>query len=84
MRYLEWAWDPDPADTWTLTEYAFLLREADGSVHVVHETHRLGLFSRDVWLRILAEAGFEPDAVTEQTTEDRTPRELFVGRRPCP
>jgi len=84
VRYLEWAWDPDPADTWTLTEYAFLLREADGSVHVVHETHRLGLFSRDVWLRILAEAGFEPDAVTEQTTEDRTPRELFVGRRPCP
>jgi trans-aconitate methyltransferase len=84
VRYLEWAWDPDPADTWTLTEYAFLFREADGSVHVVHETHRLGLFSHAVWLRILAEAGFEPDAVTEQTTEDRTPRELFVGRRPCP
>ncbi len=84
VRYLEWAWDPDPADTWTLTEYAFLLREADGSVHVVHETHRLGLFSRDVWLRILANAGFDPNAVTEQTTEDRTPRELFVGRRPCP
>jgi hypothetical protein len=27
-------------------------------------------------------AGFEPHAVTEQTDEDRTPRELFVGRRP--
>ena len=25
-RYLESAWDPDPADTWTVTEYAFLLR----------------------------------------------------------
>jgi trans-aconitate methyltransferase len=81
VRYLEWAWDPDRTDTWTLTEYAFLLRDTDGTVRVVHETHRTGLFSRDVWLHLLAEAGFEPEAVTEQTTEDRTPRELFVGRR---
>ena len=44
VRYLEWTWDPDPADTWMLTEYAFLLRDGDGSVRVVHETHRLGLF----------------------------------------
>ncbi len=82
VRYLDWTWDPDPADTWIVTEYAFLLREADGSVRVVHETHRTGLFSRDVWLRLLADAGFDPSAVTEETTEDRTPRELFVGRRP--
>lgn len=84
VRYLEWAWDPDPADTWTLTDYAFLLRDADGSVRVVHETHRTGLFSRDVWLRLLADAGFDSDAMTEQTTEDRTPREIFIGRRPFP
>lgn len=82
VRYLEWAWDPDPADTWTLTEYAFLLRDADGSVRAVHETHRTGLFGRAVWLGLLADAGFDPGAVTEQTTEARVPRELFVGRRP--
>jgi SAM-dependent methyltransferase len=81
VRYLEWSWDPDPSDTWTLTEYAFLLRDADGSVRVVHETHRLGLFGREVWLRLLAEAGFDADASTEETTEDRTPRDFFVGRR---
>ena len=51
VRFLEWAWDPDPTDTWALTEYAFLLREADGSVRVVHETHRTGLFVREIWLR---------------------------------
>jgi len=83
VRYLEWTWDPDPADTSTLTEYAFLPRDTDGSVHVVHETHRMGLFSRDVWLQLLADAGFDPDAFTENTAEDRMPRELFVGRRPC-
>jgi SAM-dependent methyltransferase len=83
VRFMEWTWDPDPSDTWTLTEYVFLLRDPDGSVRVVHETHRLGLFGRDDWLKLLAEAGFEAEAVTEITSEeDRTPRELFVGHRP--
>ena len=82
VRYLEWDWDPDPDDTWRLTEYAFVLREVDGSIQVVHETHRTGLFSGDVWLRLLAEVGFEPERVTEETTEDRLPRQLFIGRRP--
>ncbi|CAN5211536.1 hypothetical protein BH18ACT4_BH18ACT4_13870 [soil metagenome] len=83
VRYLEWSWDPDPGDDWVLTEYAFLLRDVDGSVEVVHETHRLGLFGRELWLRLLADAGFDPRTVTEVTTEDRTPREFFVGHRPA-
>ncbi len=82
VRYLEWSWDPDPDDTWTSTEYAFLLRDVDGTVEVVHETHRLGLFWRDDWLRLLADAGFDPEVVTEVTSEDRAPRLLFVGHRP--
>ena len=82
VRYLEWSWDPDPADTWTVTEYAFLLRDVDGSVRVVHETHRLGLFRGADWLRLLTDAGFDARAVTETTTEDRTPRQVFVGHRP--
>ncbi len=82
VRYLEWVWDPSPDDTWALAEYAFLLRSPDGSVQAVHETHRWGLFGADVWLRLLSEAGFEASAVTEQTTEDRTPRQVFRGHRP--
>jgi SAM-dependent methyltransferase len=82
VRYLEWTWDPEPTDTWIQTEYAFLLRNTDGSVQVVHEAHRTGLFGRELWLRLIANAGFDPDVVTEQTTEDRMPREFFVGRRP--
>ena len=81
-RYLEWSWDPDPADTWTVTEYAFLLREADGTVRSVHETHRTGLFPHATWLRLLAETGFKPRASTEETTEDHTPREFFTALRP--
>jgi hypothetical protein len=82
VRYLEWSWDPDPSDSWTTTEYVFLLREADGSVQVAHETHRTGLFGRDVWLRVLTDAGFDVEAVTEVTSEDREPREIFVAHRP--
>ena len=81
-RYLDWTYDPDPGDTWTLTQYAFLLRDAAGQVQVVHETHKLGLFGSGTWLRLLREAGFRAGAVTEETTEDRQPRELFTGHRP--
>lgn len=82
-RYLAWEYDPDPDDTWTVTEFAFLLRDPDGRVEATHETHRTGLFSRGTWLRLLADAGFEPEIVPEVTSEDRRPRELFVGRRPA-
>ena len=83
VRYLEWGWDPDPADTWTVTEYAFLLREPGGAVRAVHETHRLGLFPRSTWLRLIEAAGFGARAVTEETSEDREPRELFTGSAPA-
>ena len=82
-RFLEWAWDPDPADTWTLAEYTFLLRESGGPVQVVHETHRLGLFGRSTWLRLLAGGGFEPQAVTGEAAADGVPRVLFAGRQPA-
>ncbi len=80
-RYLSWTWDPDPDDNWVLTEYAFLLREEDGTVQVVHETHRTGLFSTALWLRVLQEAGFRAEAVDELTTDDRQPRLVFIAHR---
>jgi hypothetical protein len=82
VRYLQWSWDPDPADTTIRTDYAFVLREPDGETRVVQETHLTGLFDREVWLRLIAEAGFEATAATEITTGDWVPRELFIGHRP--
>jgi SAM-dependent methyltransferase len=85
--FREWTWDPDPADTWVQSEYEFTLRAADGTVQVVHETHRLGAFSRAAWLRLLAAAGFDPAAgfgaraVTGQDAAGRKPRNLFIGHR---
>jgi trans-aconitate methyltransferase len=81
VRFLSWSTDPDLTDTTTRTEYAFLLRDATGAVEVAHDTHELGLFPRELWLRVLAEVGFRARAVAEVTTEDRIPREFFVGTR---
>jgi SAM-dependent methyltransferase len=80
-RYLDWTWDPDRSDTLVRTDYAFLLREPDGSVRVVRETHHTGLFSRDAWLSRLAEVGFTPSTMVEETVDERRPREFFIGHR---
>jgi hypothetical protein len=63
LRYLEWTWDPDPADTSYVVDFAILLRERDGSVTVEKDRHVEGLFSRGDWLRLLADVGFRPRCV---------------------
>jgi SAM-dependent methyltransferase len=81
VRYLEWTYDPDPSDTWTVTEYVFALRD-DRGVRTVHETHRTGLFARAQWLELLRDTGFATaEAVLEETTEDREPRVMFRAFR---
>jgi hypothetical protein len=45
--------------------------------------HRTGLYARAEWLRVLSDVGFEATVVTEHTTEERMPRDVFVGRRPA-
>lgn len=81
-RYLEWTGEADPSTTSVVTHYAFLLRDADGSVQVAHEAHETGLFGRDTWRRVFAEAGFLVEVVQEPTDDPRVPREIFVARRP--
>lgn len=81
-RYLEWTWDPDPADSTYTVDYAFILREADGSIRVAHDRHVEGLFARGEWLRFLREAGFEAEAVPLEHSEvEPGTYEVFVGRR---
>jgi len=76
--FTEWTWDPDPDDDWIQAEYEFVLRDADATVRVVTETHRLGAFRRATWLRLLAETGFGT-LTTENPAEIRG--HLFLGRR---
>ena len=83
MRWLEWRWETDPSDRTYLVDYAYVFREADGSVHVEHDRHVEGLFTRAEWLRWLTEAGFEPTVVPLALTEVETQTlEIFVCRKP--
>ena len=81
LRYLEWAWDPDPADTTYLVDFAYLLREADGTVTVERDRHVEGLFARADWLRWLEDAGFDA-AVHQFDDGDDVGTDVFVGFRP--
>jgi SAM-dependent methyltransferase len=83
LRYLEWTWDPDPADTTYLVDYAYLLREPDGSVRAEHDRHVEGLFARAEWLRFLSDAGFKPRALLFDHTElEPGSYEIFVCKKP--
>src|SRR5260221_3587252 len=83
--FREWTWDPDPDDDWVKAEYEFVLRAADGTVQVVHEAHRLGAFGREAWLRLLADAGFDPQdhsgSAAAAGRHPGRPDNLFIGRR---
>lgn len=84
LRYLEWSWDPDPADTTAVTDYVYALRGVDGAVEVVHDRHVEGLFPRETWLRLLREAGFEPRRVPFDHSElEPGSYEIFVARKPA-
>ena len=74
LRYLEWTWDPDPADDTYVVDYAFLLREPDGTTTVAHDRHIEGLFARQQWLGWFADAG-----LSVRSESDPWGREVFIG-----
>lgn len=60
LRYLEWKQDPDPNDCTYTVDYAYLMRDADGTIHVEHDHHVEGLFPEATWLILLKKVGFNP------------------------
>ena len=83
MRWLGWTWDPDPADTTYVADYAYMMREGDGSIHVEHDRHVEGLFPRDTWLRLAREVGFEARVAPLELSEvDTQTLEVFVCVKP--
>jgi trans-aconitate methyltransferase len=74
LRYLGWTWDPDPADDTYVVDYAFLLRDAGGSVRVVHDRHIEGVFARSRWLEWFSEAG-----LAATSTMDPWNRDVFLA-----
>jgi len=83
MRYLEWNWDPDPTDTTFVADFAYLLRQPDGTMRCEHDRHTLGLFPRADWLRLLEETGFQPRVIPFEHSEvEPGMTEIFIGVKP--
>jgi hypothetical protein len=78
LRWLQWAYDPDPGDTTFITDYVIALRSGADELRIVHDRHVEGLFSRADWLRLLSEVGFAPKIVSDPWRQD-----VFVAERPA-
>ena len=82
LRGVEWAWDPDPADTQYQVEYSLLLRD-DATMISVTDRHVEGLFSIEEWTRTLEGAGFSVELVERPLDEDGQTDRVFLCRRPA-
>ena len=82
LRYLEWRWVPESKTDTYVTDIAYLLRDVNGAVEVIHDRHLMGLFPKTVWLELIAAAGFEPLAVPfEHCSYSDAGHEVFLGLR---
>ncbi len=77
LRYLEWVHRESEGDNYYTVDFAYLIRDGDGPVRVESDRHTCGLFSRSTWIRLLEQAGFSPEQVS-----DPQECELFIGSKP--
>jgi hypothetical protein len=76
VQLMEWHWDPVPGDGSYQAEFSMLLREA-GGITAVHESHTLGLFPAEAYVRAMAASGFRLRVPALELPWDGG--ELFLG-----
>lgn len=83
MRYLEWAYDPDPSDSTYTMAFAYMLRERGKPLRSEFEEHVMGMFPRRTWLRLIKRAGFLATTLPydHSSFEPSLNSELFLGIR---
>lgn len=80
VRYMQWITDPDPNDTIFNYDLVIELKE-NGDLRLVVDRQICGVFPRQAWLDLLAEAGFKAKEVEDSSTEGEVNERLqvFVG-----
>jgi hypothetical protein len=81
VRYLSWTWDPDPLDTSYIVDFAYLLKEGDITT-CEYDRHTLGLFPEDVWIDLMAKAGFKEIRTVPHPEADKWATPVFTGVKP--
>jgi SAM-dependent methyltransferase len=83
MRWLSWQWQSDPGEATYFVDYAYLLRDSDGTVRAAYDRHVEGLFPRETWLRLLNEVGFTTTVLPfEHSDLEPVKHEVFLCLRP--
>jgi SAM-dependent methyltransferase len=83
LRYLEWAWDPDPADSVITCLMVYVLRQGNDEIQTIEDRHICGLFSHDEWLSMLAQVGFAGRSQPIELSQvEPYCGQVFVGVKP--
>lgn len=80
VTYVEYTFDPDPADTQVEALMTYLIEE-DGTVQIEHDRHTWGLFPKATWIRLMEEAGFSVESHEFPLTGLDRPYVLLVGTK---
>jgi trans-aconitate methyltransferase len=83
LRYLEWTHDAPLDSTAFEVDFAIMLREPGEQVRVVHDHHLFGLFARETWLELIANAGLELVDTGAIAHPHPGEFEVFAARRPA-
>ena len=81
LRYLEWTYNPNPADNTYIMDMVYLLRE-DKTVRCEYDRHIMGLFAQEEWLKLMSDVGFKPEAIPFVHSKVSFQTTVFVGMKP--
>lgn len=81
VRYL--AWSRAGEDDTVITDYAVMMREADGTMRVEHDRHVTGALPTEVWLSALRDAGLSAERIALEHSEvEAGTHHVFIGVKP--
>jgi len=78
LTFIEFNYDPDPADTTIETVLLYLIRKG-GELRIELDRLTTGLFARQRWLDLMGEAGFEVECCRRELNGADAQPELLVG-----
>lgn len=82
IRYLEWTWDPDPQDTTYISEMVYTMKDAQDQITIEHDRHVMGIFHRQIWVKLLSELGLQVEVIPFDHSElEPGSYEVFIAKK---
>jgi hypothetical protein len=60
----------------------YLIKDKQGNLQIEHDRHLLGLFPRQIWLKLLTNTGFQPQVIPFEHSQIKPGTcDVFIGRK---